>query len=438
MDATTNQSQAETALARQFASASDALPGGADVKRLRETSFAEFQAAGLPTRRVEDWKYTNLRTLMPDASPQATRPDAAALARAETLLKAQGLPAARRLTLVDGYFAASLSDLNALEKGVTIRPLAQALDDKAVVGALSGWVKDADPMLALNAALMTDGVVIDVAANSEIERPLQIAHVVTGAKPTSTMTRSLVRIGANTKVTLVESFVGHPSAYQVNDALIVEAGDGVNLQHVRLMEDADAAINISMLLVRLGRDVTFNTFSLTSGCAISRHQIAIGAMGEGASVTTNGVNLLKGAQHGDTTLLMDHAVPNCMSREVFRAVLDNRAKSIFQGKIVVRPDAQKTDAKMMTRALLLSDDAEADNKPELEIFADDVTCGHGATAGALDSSLLFYLRARGLPEKEAQSLLIQAFVGEAIESIVNDDLRDAAIGAAERWLATRG
>jgi Fe-S cluster assembly protein SufD len=127
-----------------------------------------------------------------------------------------------------------------------------------------------------------------------------------------------------------------------------------------------------------------------------------------------------------------------MSREVFRAVLDNRAKSIFQGKIVVRPDAQKTDGKMMTRALLLSDEAEADNKPELEIFADDVTCGHGATAGALDMDLLFYLRARGLPEKQAQSLLIQAFVGEAIESIMHDGLRDAAIGAAERWLATRG
>jgi Fe-S cluster assembly protein SufD len=204
------------------------------------------------------------------------------------------------------------------------------------------------------------------------------------------------------------------------------------------MVDADAAINLSFLLVRLGRDVTFNTFNLTSGCAVSRYQAAIGAMGEGATVTTNGVNLLKGTQHGDTTLLMDHAVPNCMSREVFRAVLDNRAKSVFQGKIVVRPDAQKTDGKMMTRALLLSDEAEADNKPELEIFADDVTCGHGATAGALDADLLFYLRARGLPEKQAQSLLIQAFVGEAIESIVHDGLREAAIGAAERWLATRG
>ncbi|MDB5514778.1 MAG: Fe-S cluster assembly protein SufD, partial [Tardiphaga sp.] len=159
--------------------------------------------------------------------------------------------------------------------------------------------------------------------------------------------------------------------------------------------------------------------------------------GDGSSVTTNGVNLLKGRQHADTTLVMDHAVPNCASREIFRAVVDDRAHSVFQGRIIVRPDAQKTDAKMMTRALLLSDEAEADNKPELEIFADDVTCGHGATAGALDESLLFYLRARGLSEKAAQALLIQAFVGEAIESIVDDNLRELAIAAAARWLTAR-
>jgi len=154
-------------------------------------------------------------------------------------------------------------------------------------------------------------------------------------------------------------------------------------------------------------------------------------------VNVNGVNLVRGRQHADTTLFLDHAVPHCRSREVFRAVVDDRAHSVFQGRIIVQPDAQKTDAKMMTRALLLSDEAEADNKPELEIFADDVTCGHGATAGALDESLLFYLRARGLSEKEAQALLIQAFVGEAIESIASDALRELAITAAQRWLEAR-
>jgi Fe-S cluster assembly protein SufD len=176
---------------------------------------------------------------------------------------------------------------------------------------------------------------------------------------------------------------------------------------------------------------------MTSGGDVSRFQGFITFAGEGAELSVNGVNLLKDRQHGDTTLLVDHAVPRCTSREVFRAVVDDRAHSVFQGRIIVRPNAQKTDGKMMTRALLLSDQAEADNKPELEIFADDVTCGHGATAGALDEGLLFYLRARGLPEKDAQALLIQAFVGEAIEAIADDDLREVAMSVAQRWLEAR-
>jgi len=207
---------------------------------------------------------------------------------------------------------------------------------------------------------------------------------------------------------------------------------------VRLIEDGREAFNISSAIVTLDSNAHFNTFGMTSGSNVSRYQPIIGFAGEGSRVEANGVNLLNGRQHADTTMLLDHAVPNCASREIFRAVIDDRGHSVFQGRIIVRPHAQKTDAKMMTRALLLSDEAEADNKPELEIFADDVTCGHGATAGALDESLLFYLRARGLSEKEAQALLIQAFVGEAIESIANDALRELAISAAERWLAARG
>ena len=187
----------------------------------------------------------------------------------------------------------------------------------------------------------------------------------------------------------------------------------------------------------LGAHAHFNTFGMTSGGNVSRYQAVITVAGEHSRVETSGVNLLNGRQHADTTLFLDHAVPHCASREIFRAVVDDRGHSVFQGRIIVRPKAQKTDAKMMTRALLLSDDAEADNKPELEIFADDVTCGHGATTGALDESLLFYLRARGLSEKEAQALLIQAFVGEAIEQIANDELRGLAMSAAERWLAAR-
>jgi Fe-S cluster assembly protein SufD len=256
----------------------------------------------------------------------------------------------------------------------------------------------------------------------------------------ATYTRSFLKVGDGARATLLESFIAADGAksYQANDALTVWLGEDAELQHVRLMVDAPEAINISTAILTIGAKARLNTFNMTSGGGVSRYQAYLTFAGEGAKVSANGVNLLNGRQHADTTLFLDHAVPHCASREVFRSVVDDRAHSVFQGRIMVRHGAQKTDAKMMTRALLLSDEAEADNKPELEIFADDVTCGHGATTGALDESLLFYLRARGLSEKEAQSLLIQAFVGEAIESIASDALRELAISMAQRWLAARG
>jgi Fe-S cluster assembly protein SufD len=288
--------------------------------------------------------------------------------------------------------------------------------------------------------MMTDGVVIDVAEAVVLARPLHIVHIASAGPPAAMFTRSLLRLDKAAGVTLVESYIAANGAklYQAHDSLLVLIGDHARLDHVRLIEDSRDAFNVSSSMVTLGSHAHFNTFGMTSGAAVSRYQATIAFAGEGSEVTTNGVNLLNGRQHADTTLFMDHAVPNCVSREIFRSVVDDRGHSVFQGRIIVQPHAQKTDAKMMTRALLLSDEAEADNKPELEIFADDVTCGHGATTGALDESLLFYLRARGLPAKEAEALLIQAFVGEAIESIVNDDLREMAISAAQRWLAARG
>jgi Fe-S cluster assembly protein SufD len=293
-------------------------------------------------------------------------------------------------------------------------------------------------MMSLNAAMATDGVVISVADGASLAHPLQIIHVATASKA-SIFTRSQLAIGEGARVTLVESFVGadDAKAYQASDAVMLSIGDHAGLSHVRLLADSADAANISSGICSVGAQVKYNLFNMTSGGALSRFSGFVTLRGEGSELNVNGVNLLKGTQHGDTTLVVDHAVPHCTSREIFRAVVDDRAHSVFQGRIIVRPHAQKTDGKMMTRALLLSDEAEADNKPELEIFADDVTCGHGATAGALDESLLFYLRARGLPEKEAQALLIQAFVGEAIEGIANDDLREAVMAAAQRWLEAR-
>jgi Fe-S cluster assembly protein SufD len=427
------------ALSSVFAVARDRLPGAGKVADVRRQAFEAFERAGLPHRRIEEWKYTDLRALMREVLPLAAAPDAKVLARARKALKAQTIADASALVLVDGAFVPELSDVAALGGGVSIRALRDVLenDDNDARADLL-LTKTTDAMISLNAALATDGVVISVADGTALSRPIHIIHVTT-ASSASAVTRSHVRIGEGARVTLVESFVAAEGAkaYQVNDAVILSVGDGAELSQVRLMADAADAINVTSQILTVGAKVKLNLFNMTGGGGVSRLQGFITLAGEGTDLSVNGVNLLKGTQHGDTTLVVDHAVPHCTSREIFRAVVDDRAHSVFQGRIIVRPDAQKTDGKMMTRALLLSDEAEADNKPELEIFADDVACGHGATAGALDESLLFYLRARGLPEKEAQALLIQAFVGEAIEEIADDHLRELAMSVAGRWLETR-
>ncbi len=426
----------DRAVSDVFTSAEGRLPGSAAITKARREAFETYQRLGLPHRRIEEWKYTDLRTLMGEVLPLAAAPDAAALSRAAETVKGQVLAGARRLVLVDGVFAPDLSDMAALSSEVGVKTLRETLAQDSGGDILQTGATDA--MISLNAALATDGVVLTIGDGANLSAPVQIIHVATAASA-STVTRSQVRIGKGARLTLIESFAaaGKAAAYQVNDAVILSIGDDADVAHIRLMDDAPDAVNITSQFVTVGAKTRLTFFNMTTGGAVSRLQGFITLAGEGSELSINGVNLLKKTEHGDTTLVVDHAVPGCTSREVFRAVLDDRAHSVFQGRIIVRPDAQKTDGKMMTRALLLSDEAEADNKPELEIFADDVSCGHGATTGALDDSLLFYLRARGLPEKQAQALLIQAFVGEAIEEIADDALRAHVIALAERWLESR-
>jgi Fe-S cluster assembly protein SufD len=416
-----------------FASAEGRLPGSPGVAAVRREAFETYERLGLPHRRIEEWKYTDLRALVGEVLPLAAGPDAAALKRAAEAVKVHAIAGARKLVLVDGAFAANLSDVGALAPDVSLKTLRETLENDA------GLLKTAttDAVIALNAAMATDGLVVSIADGAQPSAPIQIIHVAT-ASSASAFTRSQVKVGNGVRATVIESFVAAgAAAYQVNDAVLVTIGDDADVAHIRLMDDAPDAVNLTSQFVTVGANTKLNVFNMTTGAAVSRLQGFITLAGEGSELAINGVNLLKQTEHGDVTLVVDHAVPDCVSRETFRAVIDDRAHSVFQGRIIVRPDAQKTDGKMMTRALLLSDEAEADNKPELEIFADDVSCGHGATAGALDDSLLFYLKARGLPEKQAQALLIQAFVGEAIEQIADDGLREHVIGIAGRWLEQR-
>jgi Fe-S cluster assembly protein SufD len=293
-----------------------------------------------------------------------------------------------------------------------------------------------DVAVALNTAFMGDGAVIQVAAGAALARPIHLVFVNAGGEGAAVFARSLAVIGKGARAMLVESHEG-AGDYQVNCALELDVGDEAHVDHIKITGEGAGALHVSSLMAAVGARARFNEFLFTIGAGIVRNQLFVRFAGEGSIAHICGANLLRGSQHADTTLIADHAVANCTSREVFKSVLDDEARGIFQGKIVVRPHAQKTDAKMATHALLLSETAEADNKPELEIFADDVQCGHGATSGDLDEDLLFYLKARGIPPTEAEALLIQAFVGEAVEGIEHAGLRDALMDQVATWLAQR-
>ncbi|MFT0860130.1 Fe-S cluster assembly protein SufD [Ancylobacter sp. G4_0304] len=412
--------------------------GGGRLADLRRASARAFVENGLPHRRVEEWKYTDLRNLMREAVPLASP---ATVAQADARARLLNGAEVRRIVVANGAVVRELSDLDALESGLTISTLADALaSGDAVLGQLGGIVPARyDAALALNTALASDGLVITVAPGAQIERPVHIAHVFAGDIAAASFARSLVIVGAGAHFTYAESFEGPDGlAYQANVATEFVVGDEAHLDVVRLQEEGAAAIHLATLLFDVGRNAQLHAFGFSSGAAVARTSLYATLSGADSHVAFNGAVLVKGRQHVDSTLFVDHTVPGCESRELFKHVLDDNSRAVFQGKIVVRQAAQKTDGRMMSRALLLGDDAEMDNKPELEIFADDVACGHGATCGAIDEDLLFYLRARGIPLKEAQSLLVQAFVGEAIETVENDVLREALVERAESWLKARG
>ena len=439
-EVTTIKTAAETALAQAYAQARGQLPGDDAMMAQREAAFDLFAKEGLPHRRVEEWKYTDLRALMREAKPLATPPDAAAKARAKTAAALLGDVETRRLVFVDGAFVAELSDLTNLEKGLTVGSLAEALsvNDRALALHLGKLAPGSDVAVALNTALMGDGAVIRIAAGSTIERPLHLLFMAS-ERPAATFVRSLVVVERGARAMLIESHEGPPgSDYQVNAALELFVGDEAHVDHVKLIGEGGDALHVSTLAAAIGTRARFNSFTFTVGGAVVRNQLFLRFDGEGTVASIRGATLLKGRQHADTTLVADHIARDCQSREVFKAVLDDDAHGVFQGRIIVRRHAQKTDAKMITQALLLSERAEADNKPELEIFADDVQCGHGATSGALDDALKFYLMARGIPAAEAEALLIQAFLGEAIEGIEHAGLREALMESVVAWLKARG
>jgi Fe-S cluster assembly protein SufD len=431
---------AESGLAEAFAALRGGLAEGVIATR-REAAFRHFEAHGLPHRRVEEWKYTDLRALMRDSKPLAAAPDAYAKARAKSAGAIFAAIDARRIVFVDGALVPELSDLAMLEPGLKIYSLADALGHGApelTKRLATAGPAERDVVYELNTAFMGDGAVVEVAAGAQVARPLHLVFVYGAERAAAVFSRSLVIVGAGAGLTLFESHEGPDGIdYQINTALDLVVGDRAHLNRVKVNTEGNAALHLATLSAMIGAKANVSDFAFLTGGLVVRNQMFVRCAGAGATLDLGGASLLKGRQHGDITLLVDHAAGGCQGRELFKSVLDNASRGVFQGKIIVRPGAQKTDSRMMTRALLLSEDAEADNKPELEIFADDVQCGHGATSGALDENLKFYLMARGIPERDAEALLVQSFVGEAIETVPHEGVRDALAAATLRWLAGR-
>jgi Fe-S cluster assembly protein SufD len=434
-DVTLMKTPAETALVQAFESSKTLLPGNVES---RAQAFELFAKAGLPHRRVEEFKYTDLRAMLREVAPFAGIPSAEEARAARENARAFSGVEALEVPFVDGHFVREAVDFGSLPENVEIVPLGEALaNGHEWLAHLSPipWASD-NPVYQLNTSFMADGVMIRIAG--PVATPIHLRFITASASAVATATRVLVVVEEGATVTLLESHESTDGAnHQPNDVVEMIAGDGTDVQHVRLNAEGDGALALSTLAAKIGAGANFNSINVAAGSATSRHQVFAVLSGGNTNLRVNGTTMLKGRQHGDSTLVVDHASPNCESRELFKTVIDDEATGVFQGKIIVPPHAQKTDGRMMSAALLLAEGGSMNNKPELEIFADDVQCAHGATCGQLDEDLLFYLMARGLPKKQAESLLVQAFLGESIEFVENEAVREALIGVVEDWLRAR-
>lgn len=420
MHATPQRTVAETALIDAFGERLSLLPGDGEVMVRRDNAI-EALKAGLPTKRIEAWHYTDLRRLLTTVPPHDETAHVTAIA---PLLQGSAV-----LPVLNGV---STNKLPAIE-GVTIQQLSEKLVDGSFAEALELGGTD-DAIGAVNTAFVADGYFVDIAAGTALEAPLELQNMQAGGQ---VHVRFPVRVGAGAKATLVERQTGEGAAL-VSSVSQLLVGEGAEVLWLIVQNQADGATQLSQFKAELGKDAKLTLFILNAGGRLVRQEIIVNAKGEGAVFTLRGVNLLSGDSHTDVTMVLDHSVPNTSSTEVIRNVVTGKAHGVFQGRINVAQYAQKTDAKMACNTLLLSDDGEFSSKPELEIFADDVQCGHGATVTEIDRNHLFYLMARGIDEKTARGLLVKAFVAEVIEELEDEPTVEALEALLDGWFQAHG
>lgn len=422
--------------ADSFASVSSTLPGHDQpwLRDLRAQAIERVRQLGLPSNRAERWKYTNLRAL--SAAGLRPSPPVHAVQSVGDLPQIVGRA---RVVFVDGRYRSELS-AEGLPAGVTLRSLSAVIQDDQELARsiLHEDMLAEDSLAALNLAFAADGWVVIIAAGASVPAPIEIVHVTTSAAAgTACHLRNLIIAGAGSNATLVETFKGDVTeCYWIHPVTEIRVEAGAQLRHYRDQVDGMNAFHISATHVRADRDARYESFLLTTGAGLSRNEIEVVLDGSGASCRLDSGYLVRGRQHVDNTTEIIHAKPHTTSAEVYKGVLDDQARGVFQGRIVVEKGAQKSDGHQLNKTILLSDRAEIDTKPELEILADDVKCSHGATAGELDDAALFYLRARGIDLADARRMLVEAFIGDTLENLSDETVRAAFARGIGAWMAS--
>lgn len=411
---------AEAALVDTYNEQLGDLPGDGATLLARDTLLSDLKKAGLPTRRIEAWHYTDLKALL-RAVPAFVL--GASAGRVDPIV-----PGSAVLSVVNGKAHARV-----MQEGITVRSYGEALLDGSAADDLVA--RDSDDVIGrINGSFVRDGLSIDFEDGLVVEAPVEIQSVQNCGQVN---TRFPVRFGAGSKATVIERHlaVGKEAAL-VTSVTDVTLADGAEVTWIIFQSEGEADTHLAQFKAELGANARLRLYVINAGGKLVRQEIDVTVAGEGSDLTLRGINLLGGESHTDVTFNVGHDVAHTTSTEVIRNVVFDRARGVFQGQIRVAQDAQKTDAKMSCNTLLLSDDAEFSAKPELEIFADDVQCGHGATVIDIDHTQLFYLMARGVPENKARAMLVNAFVAEIVEELEDETLVEALEGVISDWLET--
>ncbi|MBZ5490057.1 MAG: Fe-S cluster assembly protein SufD [Acidobacteriia bacterium] len=395
------------------------------LQSLRQDAFARFSETGFPTTHDEDWRFTNVAAVA--GTPfELAGPDMVNKEQLEPFGAAQFDCC---LVFVNGLFSGELSTLPALPKGVTVGSLAEQLKNNPAglephLGRYLNTQRDA--FAALNTAFIEDGFYVHVPRGVVVETPIYVLYVtVPGAAPAMNHPRNLIVAEESSQVTVVEDYVSLGEGITFSNAATeLVAGDNAHVSHYMIVREGEQAYNFSTLRIQQGRHANVATHSLLLSGALVRNNVHPVLAGEGSECLINGLFMANGRQHMDNYMLVEHASPHCDSRQFYNGILNGQSHGVFHGRIIVHKDAQKTDAKQTNRNLLLSDDAQIDTKPQLEIYADDVKCTHGATIGQFDDNALFYLRSRGLAEAAARHVLLLAFANECLDRMNSPQIRE--------------